>query len=253
MPERHGGTSSTPAPTVLLRQPVIALAQSGHGWSVQLREQRFAGRPLCWRSAERRRACSSRPRSRRCSRRSVSCAACNTSRFGPPSICATRTESACRTRLCAARRSGQRPPRPMGVRSRPDRSGQPGIFSVVIGAPALRVERERDALCSAADRQLRSEFGLPPSIAQNIVIERRATLLPASGCDGRRRVLRPRACTWRRHRQKSRFRRRSKARAVGPGGGTPGRFRRPPVRHAARRSRWQSSRETVPTTRPGKR
>jgi hydroxysqualene dehydroxylase len=56
-----------------------------------------------------------------------------------------------------------------------------GIFSVVIGGPALAFERDRAALCSAADRQLTSEFGLPASIAQNIVIERRATLLPTVG------------------------------------------------------------------------
>jgi hypothetical protein len=56
-----------------------------------------------------------------------------------------------------------------------------GIFSVVVGAPALAFERDRAALCEAADRQLMSEFGLPASIGQNIVIERRATLLPDVG------------------------------------------------------------------------
>jgi squalene-associated FAD-dependent desaturase len=53
-----------------------------------------------------------------------------------------------------------------------------GIFSVVIGAPALRFETDRTTLCGAADRQLATDFGLPPSLAQNVVIERRATLLP---------------------------------------------------------------------------
>jgi hypothetical protein len=56
-----------------------------------------------------------------------------------------------------------------------------GIFSVVIGAPALRAERDRNVLCAAVDHQLSTELGLPRSIAQNIVIERRATLLPAIG------------------------------------------------------------------------
>lgn len=52
-----------------------------------------------------------------------------------------------------------------------------GTFSVLIGAPALREQADRAQLCQAADRQLQQEFGLPPSLAQNIVIERRATLL----------------------------------------------------------------------------
>jgi squalene-associated FAD-dependent desaturase len=56
-----------------------------------------------------------------------------------------------------------------------------GIVSVVIGAPALRLEQDRAALCSAVDHQLATEFGLPPSIAQNVVVERRATLAPAIG------------------------------------------------------------------------
>ena len=56
-----------------------------------------------------------------------------------------------------------------------------GIFSVVIGAPALRIESDRNILCAAVDRQLSADLGLPRSIAQNIVIERRATLLPAVG------------------------------------------------------------------------
>jgi len=56
-----------------------------------------------------------------------------------------------------------------------------GIVSVIVGAPALHFERDRAALCSAADRQLTREFGLPTSIAANAVIERRATLLPSVG------------------------------------------------------------------------
>jgi len=56
-----------------------------------------------------------------------------------------------------------------------------GTLSVVIGAPALRVQADRAELCRLADRQLRHEFGLPPSIAQSVVIERRATLLPSVG------------------------------------------------------------------------
>ncbi len=52
------------------------------------------------------------------------------------------------------------------------------ILSVVVGAPALRHERDRDALCRAACRQLREDFGLPASIDQSVVIERRATLRP---------------------------------------------------------------------------
>jgi hypothetical protein len=56
---------------------------------------------------------------------------------------------------------------------------QRGLLSVVIGAPALRFEQDRGALCAAVDSQLRREFALPPSTARNIVIERRATLRPA--------------------------------------------------------------------------
>jgi squalene-associated FAD-dependent desaturase len=67
-------------------------------------------------------------------------------------------------------------------------SAHRGIFSVVIGAPALRFETDRAALCEAADRQLAADFGLPPSLARNAVVERRATLLP--GVDLRRPAAR---------------------------------------------------------------
>jgi hydroxysqualene dehydroxylase len=56
--------------------------------------------------------------------------------------------------------------------------GHASILGVVIGAPALRHESDLDALCRSACRQLQQQFGLPASLAQRAVIERRATLLP---------------------------------------------------------------------------
>jgi squalene-associated FAD-dependent desaturase len=52
------------------------------------------------------------------------------------------------------------------------------ILGVVVGAPALRHESDLDVLCRSACRQLQQQFGLPASLAQRAVIERRATLLP---------------------------------------------------------------------------
>jgi len=55
------------------------------------------------------------------------------------------------------------------------------VLGVVVGGPALRNEPDHATLCQAACRQLRQDFGLPASLAQRAVIERRATLLAGVG------------------------------------------------------------------------
>ena len=168
--------------TVLLRQPVLGLERAGDGWSVLLREQRLrADRVVLAIPAE--------PAARLLESASTEAL--------QPAIEALRSLQYEPIATVYLRyQNGTRLPAPVyalldePVQGRPgqwvfDRGqidpAHQGIFSVVIGAPALRSESDRGALCAGADRQLCREFGLPPSIGQNVVIERRATLLPAIG------------------------------------------------------------------------
>jgi len=62
-----------------------------------------------------------------------------------------------------------------------DASHGSSILGVVIGGPCLRDPVDHAVLCSSACRQLQADFKLPPSQAQRVVVERRATLLAAVG------------------------------------------------------------------------
>jgi hydroxysqualene dehydroxylase len=166
----------------LLRQPVLALARSGSGWSVALRDQQLpADRIVLAVPAEQ-------------AARLLESAGIDA--LGPAIVQLRELQYEPIATVYLRYPGGTRLPAAVYAllddpahgwhgqwvfdRGRID-PAHDGIFSVVIGAPALRHERERDALCVAADRQLASAFGLPASLAQNIVIERRATLLPAVG------------------------------------------------------------------------
>jgi len=182
MPEAARRYLEQAGATVLLRQPVIALARSGHGWSVQLREQRLqADRVVLAVPAE--------PAARLLESASIEAlqpaiSELRSLQYEPIATVYLRYANGIRlpepVYALLDEPANDRPGQWVFDRGRIDPANQ-GIFSVVIGAPALRIESERGALCAAADRQLSAEFGLPPSIAQNIVIERRATLLPAIG------------------------------------------------------------------------
>ena len=182
MPEAARRYLEQAGATVLLRQPVIALARSGHGWSVQLREQRLqADRVVLAVPAE--------PAARLLESASIEAlqpaiSELRSLQYEPIATVYLRYPNGIRlpepVYALLDEPANDRPGQWVFDRGRIDPANQ-GIFSVVIGAPALRIESERGALCAAADRQLSAEFGLPPSIAQNIVIERRATLLPAIG------------------------------------------------------------------------
>ncbi len=165
---------------VRLRQPAVALTPSESGWSVVLREERIEADRVVLAvaadSAARLLESASMP--------ALNCAIAELRILQYEPLATVYLHYPPGTRLPAAL---------YALLDQPDRGfyGQwafdrgridpahEGILSVVIGGPALAFERDRAALCSAADRQLTREFGLPPSIAQNAVIERRATLLPS--------------------------------------------------------------------------
>jgi squalene-associated FAD-dependent desaturase len=168
--------------TVVLRQPVVGLARSGSGWNVALREQSLqADRVVLAIPAEP-------------AARLLESAAIEALQPAIDDLRRLLYEPIATVYLRYP--DGVGLPAPVYALLDEPASGRPGqwvfdrgridpahrgIISVVIGAPALRVERDRDALCRAADRQLTAEFGLPPSIAQSVVIERRATLRPDVG------------------------------------------------------------------------
>ena len=168
--------------TVALRQPVVALARSGPGWSVVLRDRSVqADRVVLAVPAE--------PAARLLESASLdslqpAIADLRSLQYEPIATVYLRYPNGIGlpepVYALLDEPANGRPGQWVFDRGRIDPAHQ-GIFSVVIGAPALRVERDRAALCSATDGQLRSEFGLPPSIAQNVVIERRATLRPDVG------------------------------------------------------------------------
>jgi len=168
--------------TVMLRQPAMALARSGAGWRVMLREQSLqADRVVLTVPADRAARLLESVASE-----SLQPAIDQLRNLQYEPIATVYLRYADGIRLPAAvyalldDPAQGRPGQWAFDRGRIDPAHQ-GIVSVVIGAPALRFEQDREALCGAADRQLAAEFGLPPSIAQNVVIERRATLLPAVG------------------------------------------------------------------------
>jgi hydroxysqualene dehydroxylase len=182
MPEAARRYLEQAGATVLLRQPAVGLERSAGAWSVVLRGERLpADRIVLALPADS-------------AARLLESAAVETL---APAIAALRSlqyEPIATVYLRYP--NGTQLPQPVYALLDEPAQGRPGqwvfdrgridpshrgIFSVVIGAPALRVESDRVALCAAADRQLSTEFGLPPSIAQNIVIERRATLLPSVG------------------------------------------------------------------------
>jgi squalene-associated FAD-dependent desaturase len=182
MPEAARKFLEQAGATVLLRQPVIGLARTGSGWSVTLRDQSLEADCVVL-------AVSAEPASRLLESASVEALSPTIER-----VRSLQYEPIATVYLRYP--AGTRLPEPVYALLDEPAQGRPGqwvfdraqidpmhqgIFSVVIGAPALRVESDRAALCAAADRQLSSEFGLPPSIAQNIVIERRATLRPDVG------------------------------------------------------------------------
>jgi squalene-associated FAD-dependent desaturase len=168
--------------TILLRQPAAALSRSGAAWSVTLREQQLqADRVVLALPAE---AAARLLESASIEALQPAIAQLRSLQYEPIATVYLRYPS--RIRLAEPvfalldDASQGRPGQWVFDRGRIDPVHQ-GIFSVVIGAPALRFERDRNVLCASVDRQLSAELGLPRSIAQNIVIERRATLLPAVG------------------------------------------------------------------------
>jgi hydroxysqualene dehydroxylase len=182
MPEAAQRHLEQAGATVLLRQPAMALERSGRGWNVVLREQRLqADRVVLAVPAE--------------SAARLLESAC-VDALGPAVAALRGMQYEPIATVYLRYPNGTRLPQPVYALLDEPARGRPGqwvfdrgqidvahrdIFSVVIGAPALRVESDRGALCAATDRQLSTEFGLPASIAQNIVIERRATLLPSVG------------------------------------------------------------------------
>jgi squalene-associated FAD-dependent desaturase len=167
---------------VVLRQPALGLARSGAAWGVTLREERLqADRVVLALPAE-------------AAARLLESAGVDALQPAIAELRALQYEPIATVYLRYP--DGVRLPQPVYALLDEPARGRPGqwafdrgridpmhqgIISVVIGAPALRFETDRAALCSAAERQLGAEFGLPPSVAQNVVIERRATLLPAVG------------------------------------------------------------------------
>jgi len=182
MPEAALQHLSRAGTAVVLRQPVLALARSDSGWSVILRDQRLqADRVVLAVPAE--------PAARLLESAGIEAlepaiADLRGLRYEAIATVYLRYPDGIRLPEAAYALlddpARDRPGQWAFDRGRIDPMHQ-GIFSVVIGAPALRFETDRAALCAAADRQLAAEFGLPPSVAQNVVIERRATLLPAVG------------------------------------------------------------------------
>jgi hydroxysqualene dehydroxylase len=168
--------------TVLLRQPAATLTRSGSGWNVALREQHLqADRVVLALPAE---AAARLLESASIDALQPAIAQLRGLQYEPIATVYLRYPDAVRLPepvFALLDDPGQdRPGQWVFDRGRIDTAHR-GIFSVVIGAPALRFERDRSTLCASVDRQLSTELGLPPSIAQNIVIERRATLLPAIG------------------------------------------------------------------------
>ncbi|MBV8211000.1 MAG: FAD-dependent oxidoreductase [Burkholderiaceae bacterium] len=168
--------------TVALRQPAAALARSGSGWSVLLREQRMeADQVVLALPAE---AAIRLLESASIEALQPTIEKLRNLQYEPIATVYLRYPSPVRLPgpvFALLDDAGQgRPGQWVFDRGRIEPAHQ-GILSVVIGAPALRFERDRNVLRAAVDRQLSAEFGLPPSLAQNIVIERRATLLPAIG------------------------------------------------------------------------
>jgi hydroxysqualene dehydroxylase len=182
MPEAAQRYLAQAGATVVLRQPAVGLARSGQGWSVALRDQQLqADRVVLAIPAEP-------------AARLLESASIDALQPAIGELRALQYEPIATVYLRYP--NGTRLPEPIYALLDDPAQGRPGqwvfdrgridpahqaIFSVVIGAPTLRTESDRGVLCSAADRQLSGEFGLPPSIAQNIVIERRATLLPTVG------------------------------------------------------------------------
>lgn len=182
MPEaalRHLGQQGA---TVLLRQPALGLTRSGSGWNLVLRDQRlYADRVVLAVPAD---SAARLLESASNEALSPAIAQLRNLQYEPIATVYLRYEPAIRLPAAvyallddpAAGRPGQW----AFDRGQIDASHQ-GTLSVVIGAPALRIQSDRAELCRLADRQVRDEFGLPPSIAQSVVIERRATLLPSVG------------------------------------------------------------------------
>ena len=182
MPEAARRYLEQAGAAVLLRQPAVGLERSAGAWSVVLRGKRLpADRVVLALPAE---SAARLLESAAVETLAPAIAALRSLQYEPIATVYLRYPNG--TQLPQAvyalldEPAQGRPGQWVFDRGRIDSSHR-GIFSVVIGAPALRVESDRGALCAAADRQLSTEFGLPPSIAQNIVIERRATLLPSVG------------------------------------------------------------------------
>jgi hydroxysqualene dehydroxylase len=168
--------------TIMMRQPAAALIRSGAEWTVVLREQQLqADRVVLALPAE---AAVRLLESASIEALQPTIRQLRSLQYEPIATVYLRYPSAIRLPQAVFAllddTARGRPGQWVFDRGRIDPAHR-GIFSVVIGAPALRLERDRSVLCAAVDRQLSAELGLPPSIAQNIVIERRATLLPAIG------------------------------------------------------------------------
>jgi squalene-associated FAD-dependent desaturase len=182
MPEAAQRYLAQAGAAVVLRQPVMGLARSDSGWNVLLRDQQLSADRVVL-------AVPAEPAARLLESASIEALqpaidALRGLQYEPIATVYLRYPEG--TRLPEAiyalldEPAQGRPGQWVFDRGRIDPAHQ-AIFSVVIGAPTLRIESDRGVLCAAADRQLSTEFGLPASIAQNIVIERRATLLPAVG------------------------------------------------------------------------
>jgi squalene-associated FAD-dependent desaturase len=182
MPEAARQYLAQAGASVLLRQPVIGLQRAADAWSVLLRDQQLQAERVVL-------ALPAEPAARLLESAAIA-------ELAPPIAQLRRLQYEPIATVYLRYPDGTGLPQAVfalldePAQGRPgqwvfDRGriepAQQGLLSVVIGAPALRIESDRGALCAAVDRQLAADFGLPASIAQNIVIERRATLLPAIG------------------------------------------------------------------------
>jgi len=165
-----------------LRQPAVGLTRSGSGWSVNLREERIEADRVVLAVASD----SAARLLESASMRSLDTAIADLRELQYEPLATVYLRYAAGIRLPEAMYALLDEPAKGFYgqwafdRGRIDPAHE-GLVSVVIGGPALRFERDREALCSAADRQLTRDFALPASIAQSAVIERRATLLPGVG------------------------------------------------------------------------
>jgi len=182
MPEAASAYLERSGATILVRQPAVALARHGQTWEVVLRDRRLAAErvvlALAADSAVRLLE-SAEVEALRTAITDLQGLA-----YAPIATVYLRYPDALRLPQPVYALLDDPPSGRLGQwvfdRGRIDPALR-GIVSVVVGAPALQVERDRDSLCCAVERQLADDFGLPPALGSNVVIERRATLFASVG------------------------------------------------------------------------